>query len=152
MIISCHLSIEGFLSSEMEASNPLERRRDPSFAKLDIEYNELIRTWREFQDFVPPGDQVNFLEGYQKVENVVWIVQRAKDSWMSDRRPSVPRDLVPLSDRLVATLSSHAVAMSALPDELTYSSLFYAVLQSVIQVSIDSEPHLFSTVSRGRGQ
>lgn len=38
-------------------------------------------------------------------------------------------------DSLLATLDTHATFLSALPDALSYTPLFYGVLQSVLKVS-----------------
>jgi hypothetical protein len=115
-------------------SNPPSLSSDSSIAKLDIECNELIRTWKSFQAFVPSGDRVASHGHPQGAEDVQQIIQTAKGVWTSSKPNGGLRDLIALAERVAATMASHSMMMSALPHDTVYSALFFGTMHSAIKV------------------
>ncbi|KAL1967059.1 hypothetical protein VTN77DRAFT_3583 [Rasamsonia byssochlamydoides] len=108
---------------------------EPVIAKLDIEYNQLIVTWKNFQESIPSTDRVNFQQGPQEPADVLRVVKQAVEFWGSCKRQRLFQDVIELANVVARTVDSHAVMMQVLCDSKVYSSLFYGVLQSVIKAS-----------------
>lgn len=106
----------------------------PSTTELDVEYNQLVQSWKRFQDLLPPPDQVDFCPHPQDARDVVALVRAVQTYWRRGVRPSAFARAMTLCDRFLATMDSHRVLLMILPDHECYSSLFYAVLQSLIKV------------------
>lgn len=107
---------------------------DPIIAKLDVEYNELLPTWRKFQEYLSPEDRIDFQERPQTVEDVLRVVCDAADHWTSSERRHAFWCSTAIFSRVAASMESHSIILSVLPDKEVYSSLLYAVLLSVIKV------------------
>jgi hypothetical protein len=114
--------------------------RNPAIADLDIERNELAHTWKRFVSLLLPQDQVEWEERPQTVADVKTLLGKIKTFWMSRPRPRVFSDSMDLCDRLLPTMDTHATLLSTLPDALSYTPLFYGVLQSVIKVGASDAP------------
>ncbi|QQK44691.1 7TM GPCR, rhodopsin-like [Penicillium digitatum] len=107
----------------------------PAIAELDIERNELAHTWKRFTSLLLPQDQIQWEERPQTVLDVQTLLGNIKTFWMSRPRPRVFTDSMDLCDRLLPTVDAHSILLSALPDHMAYSPLFYGVVQSVIKAS-----------------
>ncbi|KAJ6179452.1 hypothetical protein N7519_009913 [Penicillium mononematosum] len=107
----------------------------PAIAELDIERNELAHTWKRFISLLLPQDQVQWEERPQTVLDVQALLGNIKTFWMSRPRQRIFSDSMDLCDRLLPTIDTHATLLSALPDHMAYTPLFYGVLQSVIKAS-----------------
>ncbi|KAJ6169383.1 hypothetical protein N7497_002226 [Penicillium chrysogenum] len=107
----------------------------PAIAELDIERNELAHTWKRFISLLLPQDQVQWEERPQTVLDVQTLLGNIKTFWMSRPRQRIFSDSMDLCDRLLPTIDTHATLLSALPDPMAYTPLFYGVLQSVIKAS-----------------
>jgi hypothetical protein len=68
------------------------------------------------------------------VDDVKILLGKIKSFWQSRTRQQVFSDSMDLCDRLLPTMDAHAILLSTLPDPLSYTPLFYGVLQSVIKV------------------
>ncbi|KAJ5143688.1 uncharacterized protein N7515_002475 [Penicillium bovifimosum] len=106
-----------------------------AIAELDIERNELAHTWKRFISLLLPQDQVQWEERPQTVDDVKILLGKIKSFWQSRPRQQVFSDSMDLCDRLLPTMDAHAILLSTLPDPLSYTPLFYGVLQSVIKAS-----------------
>jgi hypothetical protein len=100
----------------------------------------LAHTWKRFGDLLLPQDQVEWDERPQTVDDVKTLLGKIKTFWMSRTRQRVFSDSMDLCDRLLPTMDTHATLLSTLPDALSYTPLFYGVLQSVIKVSRCNPP------------
>jgi hypothetical protein len=101
---------------------------------LDIEYNELLRAWKRFQDYIPAGDRVNFQHRLQQADDVLIVIHYAQEIWRNARPASIIRTLLPLSERFSATIESHSIVLCPLSDYRLYCSVLYGVIQSIIKV------------------
>ncbi|CAG8010643.1 unnamed protein product [Penicillium olsonii] len=108
---------------------------NPAIADLDIERNELAHTWKRFVSLLLPQDQVEWEERPQTVDDVKTLLGNINAFWTSRPRQRVFSDSMDLCDRLLPTMDTHATLLSVLPDALSYTPLFYGVLQSVIKAS-----------------
>lgn len=81
-----------------------------------------------------PQDQVEWEERPQTVDDVKTLLGNINAFWTSRPRQRVFSDSMDLCDRLLPTMDTHATLLSVLPDALSYTPLFYGVLQSVIKV------------------
>ncbi|OJK03639.1 hypothetical protein ASPACDRAFT_22873 [Aspergillus aculeatus ATCC 16872] len=105
---------------------------NPVIAILDIEYNELVLSWKKFQETLAPSDLVQFQERAQGPEDVLSLVSSIEPVWTSSSRQRVVRDQC---TELRSTLHAHSILLSALPKNEAYLSLFYSVLQSTLKAS-----------------
>ncbi|PYH77932.1 phytanoyl-CoA dioxygenase family protein [Aspergillus uvarum CBS 121591] len=105
---------------------------NPVIAILDIEYNELVLSWKKLQETLTPSDLVQFQERAQGQEDVLSLVSSIEPVWTSSSRQRVVRDHC---TELRSTLHAHSILLSALPKNEAYLSLFYSVLQSTLKAS-----------------
>ncbi|PYI13400.1 phytanoyl-CoA dioxygenase family protein [Aspergillus violaceofuscus CBS 115571] len=105
---------------------------NPVIAILDIEYNELVLSWKKLQETLTPSDLVQFQERAQGPEDVLSLVSSIEPVWTSSARQRVVRDHC---TELRSTLHAHSILLSALPKNEAYMSLFYSVLQSTLKAS-----------------
>ncbi|PWY74530.1 hypothetical protein BO94DRAFT_559678 [Aspergillus sclerotioniger CBS 115572] len=105
---------------------------NPVIATLDIEYNELVQSWKRFQDHLPPDDHVCFHERLQGPDDVLEVVSRIEPVWTSTSGLRVLRECC---DEFRSTLGSHVGLLTALPKNELYGSIFYSVLQSLLKAS-----------------
>ncbi|RAL03456.1 uncharacterized protein BO80DRAFT_349470 [Aspergillus ibericus CBS 121593] len=105
---------------------------NPVIATLDIEYNELVQSWKRFQDYLPPDDLVRFHERLQGPEDVLEVVSNIEPVWTSTSELRVLRECC---DEFRSTLSLHGGLLTALPKNELYGSIFYSVLQSLLKAS-----------------
>lgn len=112
----------------------------------------MAHTWQRFISLLLPQDQVQWEERPQTVGDVQTLLNKIKSFWMSRPRQRVFSESMDLCDRLLPTIDTHATLLSTLPDPLSYTSLFYGVLQSVIKVrgEMISDPPYWLTGSRPR--
>ncbi|RAL11706.1 uncharacterized protein BO97DRAFT_93511 [Aspergillus homomorphus CBS 101889] len=127
------------LSPSPEAISLWKKRFDkrhpstnPVIAILDVEYNELVLSWKRLQETLAPPDLVHFQERAQGPEDVLSLVSSIEPVWTSSSRQRVVRDHC---TELRSTLHTHSVLLSALPKNEAYLSLFYSVLQSTLKAS-----------------
>jgi hypothetical protein len=102
---------------------------------LDIEYNELLRAWKRFQDYIVPSDHVKFEPRLQQAEDVLIVLRYSQDVWKHTRTSSIIRILLSLSERVSTTIESHTLVLCSLSDYQLYCSVFYGVIQSILKVS-----------------
>jgi hypothetical protein len=107
---------------------------NPVIATLDIEYNELVQSWKRFQDNLLPNDRVLFHERLQGPDDVLDVVASIEPVWTST---SGQRMLRECCDEFRSTLGSHGRLLAVLPRNELYCSIFYGVLQSLLKVSPD---------------
>ncbi|PYI05229.1 hypothetical protein BO78DRAFT_152337 [Aspergillus sclerotiicarbonarius CBS 121057] len=122
-----------------EISNLWKKRFDkrhlstnPVIATLDIEYNELVQSWKRFQDHLPPDDLVRFHERLQGPDDVLEVVGSIEPVWTSTSELRVLRECC---DEFRSTLGLHGGLLTALPKNELYGSIFYSVLQSLLKAS-----------------
>lgn len=109
--------------------------RDPAIAILDVEYNELLQSWKEFKDHLAPADRLDLHDSPQTEDDVVAVVRGIQALWMSSPRQRLFTRSMTLCDQFLSTLDPHAILLQALPNDEANRSLFYAVLQSILKVS-----------------
>ncbi|EHA22113.1 hypothetical protein ASPNIDRAFT_210419 [Aspergillus niger ATCC 1015] len=105
---------------------------NPVIATLDIEYNELVQSWKRFQDNLLPNDRVLFHERLQNPDDVLDVVASIEPVWTSTSGQRVLRECC---DEFRSTLGSHGRLLAVLPRNELYCSLFYGVLQSLLKAS-----------------
>ncbi|OJZ86533.1 hypothetical protein ASPFODRAFT_206962 [Aspergillus luchuensis CBS 106.47] len=105
---------------------------NPVIATLDIEYNELVQSWKRFQDNLLPNDRVLFHERLQGPDDVLDVVASIEPVWTST---SGQRMLRECCDEFRSTLGSHGRLLAVLPRNELYCSIFYGVLQSLLKAS-----------------
>ncbi|KAJ5569813.1 uncharacterized protein N7459_009243 [Penicillium hispanicum] len=109
---------------------------NPMIADLDVERNELAQTWKSFIRHLPPDDRVECEERPPTARDVQALVRNLQTFWMSRPRQRVFGPSITLSDRFLPAVETHAALLAVLHDpDLSYASLFYGVLQSVIKAS-----------------
>ncbi|PYH47629.1 uncharacterized protein BP01DRAFT_220466 [Aspergillus saccharolyticus JOP 1030-1] len=105
---------------------------NPVIAILDIEYNELVLSWKKLQETLAPPDLVHFPERAQGPDDVLSLLSSIEPVWTSSPRQRVARDHC---IELRSTLHAHHILLSALPKSEAYLSLFYSVLESTLKAS-----------------
>ncbi|KKK14058.1 hypothetical protein P175DRAFT_0559316 [Aspergillus ochraceoroseus IBT 24754] len=100
---------------------------------LDVEYNELAQSWKRFQELLAPTDRVCFEERPQTAPDVQAVVRGVQALWGSSPQQRAFRRSMALCDTFAATLDSHTVTLTTLPNHQFYSALFYGVLQSMLK-------------------
>ncbi|GKZ40468.1 hypothetical protein AbraIFM66951_000232 [Aspergillus brasiliensis] len=105
---------------------------NPVIATLDIEYNELVQSWKRFQDNLLPSDRVLFHERLQGPDDVLDVVASIEPVWTSTSGQRVLRECC---DEFRSTLGSHGRLLAVLPRNELYCSIFYGVLQSLLKAS-----------------
>lgn len=104
---------------------------------IDIEWNELVQTWKTFARYLPPEDQVEWEERPQTVQDVRALVRNIQSFWMTRPRQRVFSRSMTLCDRFLLTIETHAALLTVLPDSETYyAPLFYGTLQTVLKVGV----------------
>ncbi|EAU34847.1 predicted protein [Aspergillus terreus NIH2624] len=106
---------------------------DPAIAILDVEYNELLQSWKEFKDHLAPADRLDLHDSPQTEDDVVAVVRGIQALWMSSPRQRLFTRSMTLCDQFLSTLDPHAILLQALPNYEANRSLFYAVLQSILK-------------------
>lgn len=106
----------------------------PATADLDVEYNELILSWKAFQDNLAPHDQPDFFPHPQNIRDVIARVRSIQSTWIASPQKHFFSTAMKLCDRFLATMDSHSALLAILPDYECYASLFYGVLQSAFKV------------------
>jgi hypothetical protein len=105
--------------------------RIPVIATLDIEYNELTRAWKRFQELLPPSDQVNFKERPQTAQDVRDLVQSIRASPSYNLEQDVFSRSMALCDVFLATLDSHTKPLLTF-QAISSTLLFLTVLCSLL--------------------
>ncbi|PYH93239.1 hypothetical protein BO71DRAFT_431170 [Aspergillus ellipticus CBS 707.79] len=106
---------------------------NPVIAILDVEYNELVQSWKRFQESLLPDDQVHFPERLQGPDDVLNLVGTIDPVWTTSHTGQrVFRDFC---DDFRSTLGAHTVLLKALPKNDLYCSIFYGVLQSLLKAT-----------------
>lgn len=109
--------------------------RNPIYADLDIEHNELAQTWKTFIHHLPPEDRVKWDPRPQAAADVHTLMRQLQTDWAAPPRQRVFRRASALTDKFLPTVDTHASVLAVLPDGPRYHTpLLYAVLQSVIKV------------------
>ncbi|KAL5365190.1 hypothetical protein BJX96DRAFT_158715 [Aspergillus floccosus] len=106
---------------------------NPAIATLDVEYNELVQSWKEFQDHLAPTDRLDFHDRLQTADEVLALVRGIQALWMSNPRQRLFTRSMTLCDQFLSTLDPHAILLRTLPNDEANRSLFYAVLQSILK-------------------
>ncbi|KAL4913274.1 hypothetical protein BDW62DRAFT_192921 [Aspergillus aurantiobrunneus] len=105
----------------------------PVIATLDIEYNELAKSWKRLQELLPLPDQVLFEERPQTSQDVLVLVHEIQALWASGPQKQLFSCSMTLCDAFSATLDAHTTLLVILPNHQFYSSLLHGTLQSIIK-------------------
>lgn len=111
--------------------------RNPALVDLDVEWHELVQTWKTFARYLPPEDQIEWEERPQTVQDVQALVRNIQSFWMNCPRQRIFSRSMTLCDRFLPTIEIHAALLTVLPgSETYYAPLFYGTLQTVLKVSV----------------
>ncbi|KAL4889368.1 hypothetical protein BDV59DRAFT_195777 [Aspergillus ambiguus] len=118
--------------------NRFEKRplsMNPAIGILDVEYNELTQSWKDFQEKLALPDQLDFVPRLQDADHLLSTVRSIQSLWISNPRQHIFSRSMTLCNQFVATVDFHHRLLVALPNHDVYRSLFYAVLQSILKAS-----------------
>lgn len=105
-------------------------------AKLDNEHNQLLISWRRFQENLPLDARLRFQQRPQTLQDVLDVVESAELEW-SKKRQGFWEKTKRSFHRFCKTLDAHSTMLEVLPTQSHYVSLFYGSLQSVIKASVN---------------